>query len=53
MDVTYKCYEGATHEFFGMGLIVKDAAAAQSTATFELKKQLRHGVLGKLADALS
>ena len=53
VDVTYKCYAGVTHEFFGMGLIVKDAAAAQSTVAFELKKHLRHGVVGKLADALS
>lgn len=53
VEVTYKCYEGTAHEFFGMGLIVKDAAAAQATATFELRKHLRHGVLGKLADALS
>lgn len=52
-DVLYKCYEGVAHEFFGMGLIVKDAAAAQGTVAFELKKHLRHGVLGKIADALS
>jgi acetyl esterase len=52
-DVTYKCYDGVTHEFFGMGLIVKDAAAAQSTIALELKKRLHQGVLGKLADALS
>lgn len=52
-EVSHTCYEGVTHEFFGMGLIVKDAAAAQSKAAMALKKGLRHGVLGKLADALS
>lgn len=53
IDVTYKCYEGVTHEFFGMGLIVKDAAAAQGVVAFELRKRLRHGIIGKIADALS
>lgn len=53
VEVGYSCYEGAAHEFFGMGLIVKDAAAAQSRVAMALKKALRIGVLGKLADALS
>jgi acetyl esterase len=53
VDVGYTCYEGVTHEFFGMGLVVKDAAAAQSRTATALKKELRHGVLGKLADALT
>lgn len=52
-DGSYKCYEGVTHEFFGMGLVVKDAAVAQGKVAFELKKRLRHGILGKIADALS
>jgi acetyl esterase len=53
VDVGYTCYEGATHEFFGMGLIVRDAATAQGRVTMALKKGLRHGLLGKIADALS
>ncbi len=52
-DVGYTCYDGATHEFFGMGLVVKDAAAAQSRVATALKKELRHGVMGKIADAVS
>lgn len=52
-DVGYTCYEGVTHEFFGMGLIVKDAAAAQTRVAGALRKELRVGVLGKLADALT
>lgn len=52
-DVGYTCYEGVTHEFFGMGLVVKDAAAAQSRVAMALKKELRHGVMGTIADALS
>jgi acetyl esterase len=53
VETSYHCYEGVTHEFFGMGLVVKDAAAAQTRVAGHLKKELRHGVLGKLADALS
>jgi acetyl esterase/lipase len=52
-DVGYTCYEGVTHEFFGMGLVVKDAAAAQARVATALKKELRHGIMGKIADALS
>lgn len=52
-EVGYHCYEGAAHEFFGMGLVVKDAAVAQSVATAALRKGLRDGAMGKLADALS
>ena len=52
-DVGYTCYDGVAHEFFGMGLIVKDAAAAQTRVAAAIKKELRHGVLGKIADALT
>lgn len=31
-------YEGVTHEFFGMGLVVKKAAAAEQAAAHDLKK---------------
>ncbi|MDP9415680.1 MAG: alpha/beta hydrolase [Pseudomonadota bacterium] len=30
VEVDYRCYAGVTHEYFGMGLVVKDAAAAQN-----------------------
>ena len=53
VEVDYTCYDGVAHEFFGMGLVVKDAAAAQAKTATALKKALRHGVFRKLADALS
>ena len=31
-------YKGVTHEFFGMGLVVKDAAAAEQAVAHDLKK---------------
>ena len=31
-------YAGVTHEFFGMGLVVKKAAAAEEAAAHDLKK---------------
>ncbi|UYY57913.1 alpha/beta hydrolase [Sphingomonas sp. S2-65] len=53
VDTSYTCYEGVTHEFFGMGLVVKDAAAAQTKVATHFKKALRVGILGKIANALS
>ena len=53
VDVEYKCYEGVAHEFFGMGLIVKDAASAQSRVASRLTKELRHGLLGKVLHAIT
>ncbi len=53
VEVDYRCYAGVTHEYFGMGLVVDDAAAAQSRVAMALNKELRHGLVGKLADALS
>lgn len=53
VDVAHACYKGVTHEFFGMGLVVKDAAAAQGRAAMALRKGLRYGLMGKIADALS
>ncbi|HEV8176256.1 MAG TPA: alpha/beta hydrolase [Gemmatimonadales bacterium] len=38
VDVDYKNYEGATHEFFGMGAVLDDAKAAQQQAADGLKK---------------
>jgi acetyl esterase len=52
-DVDYSCYEGVTHEFFGMGLVVKDAAAAQTRVAKAIKKELGQGLMGKIADAVS
>ena len=53
VEVDYHCYGGVAHEFFGMGLVVKDAAAAQARVAAALKKALGHGgVMGRLADAL-
>ncbi len=37
VTVTYKNYEGVTHEFFGMAAIVADAEAAQTLAASDLK----------------
>ena len=37
-DVDYKIFSGATHEFFGMGLVVSKAAAAEKMAANGLKK---------------
>lgn len=36
-DVRGEIYRGCTHEFFGMGLVVKDAAIAESFVAHELK----------------
>jgi acetyl esterase len=52
-DVSYTCYDGVTHEFFGMALVVKDAAAAQTRVAGAIKKELGIGVMGKVAEALS
>ena len=34
---TYKNYDGVTHEFFGMGLLVPQAAAAEDLAAHDMK----------------
>lgn len=38
VDVRHKTFHGSTHEFFGMALVVPDAAAAQQFAAHELKR---------------
>lgn len=53
VEVSHSCYEGVTHEFFGMGLVVKDAAVAQSQAALAIKRDLRVGLLGKLTAAFN
>jgi acetyl esterase len=37
-DVTCEIYDGVTHEFFGMGLVVDHAADAEKLAAKNLKK---------------
>jgi len=41
VKVTYKRYEGVTHEFFGMTTVLPEAKQAQALAADELKKALR------------
>jgi acetyl esterase/lipase len=43
--VRHKTFDGATHEFFGMGLVVKDAAAAETMVAHELKKAFGSSIL--------
>ena len=38
VEVDYKSYEGAAHEFFGMGAVLDDAKEAQEEAAAGLKK---------------
>ena len=38
VSISYKNYEGVTHEFFGMGAVVADAAAAEDLAGHDLKE---------------
>ena len=38
VEVDYKNYDGAAHEFFGMGAVLDDAKAAQGQAAAGLKK---------------
>ena len=37
-EVRHHTFKGVTHEFFGMGLVVKDAAAAQTMAAHNLAR---------------
>ena len=53
VEVGYHLWDGATHEFFGMGLVYKDAAAAETVVAAALRKAFGHGLLGKLAQAFS
>lgn len=38
VEVTYRNYEGVTHDFFGMAPVLKEAQEAQDEATIKLKK---------------
>lgn len=41
IDVTYRNYEGVTHEFFGMAPVLKEAQEAQMEASEGLKKSFQ------------
>ncbi len=45
VDTRAKTFNGSTHEFFGMGLVVPDAAAAQTFAAHDLKKAFGTAIL--------
>lgn len=45
VDVRSKVWNGSTHEFFGMGLVVPDAAAAQTFVAHELKRAFGTAIL--------
>jgi len=45
VEVRGKTFEGVTHEFFGMGLVVKDAAAAEMFVAHELKRAFGTAIL--------
>lgn len=45
VDTRSKTFNGSTHEFFGMGLVVPDAAAAQTLAAHELKRAFGTAIL--------
>ena len=40
-DVRQKTFHGSTHEFFGMGLVVPDAAVAQNLVAHELRRAFK------------
>lgn len=44
-DVRQKTFHGSTHEFFGMGLIVPDAAMAQNMVAHELRRAFKVSAL--------
>ncbi|MGV3577429.1 alpha/beta hydrolase [Brevundimonas sp.] len=45
VDTRHKTFHGSTHEFFGMGLVVPDAAVAQQFAAHELKRAFGTAIL--------
>jgi len=51
-EVGYHLWDGATHEFFGMGLVYADAAAAEAVVGVALRKAFGQGLIGKIARAL-
>ena len=45
VEVRHKTFHGSTHEFFGMAMVVPDAAAAQTFAAHELKRAFGTAIL--------
>ncbi|WP_411288557.1 alpha/beta hydrolase [Phenylobacterium sp.] len=45
VEVRHKTFHGVTHEFFGMGLVVKDAALAETFVAHELKRAFGTAIL--------
>lgn len=45
VDVRHKTYNGSTHEFFGMAMVLPDAAAAQTFAAHDLKRAFGTAIL--------
>ena len=45
VETRSKTFNGSTHEFFGMGLVVPDAAVAQTFAAHELKRAFGTAIL--------
>lgn len=45
VNVRHKTFHGSTHEFFGMALVVPDAAVAQQFAAHELKRAFGTAIL--------
>jgi acetyl esterase len=45
VDVRHKTFHGVTHEFFGLGLLVKDAALAEEFVVHDLKKAFGTAIL--------
>jgi acetyl esterase len=45
VEVRHKTFHGVTHEFFGMGLVVKDAAVAETFVVHELKRAFGTAIL--------
>ena len=45
VETRHKTFNGSTHEFFGMGLVLPDAAAAQTFAAHELKRAFGTAIL--------
>lgn len=45
VDVRHKTFNGSTHEFFGMALVLPDAAVAQQFAAHELKRAFGTAIL--------
>jgi acetyl esterase/lipase len=44
-EVRHHCFKGSTHEFFGMGLVNKDAAAAEQMVAHNLKRAFGTAIL--------